>query len=132
MRVQTNELLAVAATGKHALNPNKTCGHTCLDSASSVTSEAMNLGAVALLSELIRASVREELESARIAFAPPPAAALSSHVDVKEARVLLRCSDKTVRRMVDRGLLKKAKLGLGEGSKLLISRESIDQVLGGV
>ena len=77
------------------------------------------------LDALIRSTVREELAAHRLEPCTPGLEILS----VSEAADLLRCSARSVRRMLSTGRLRASKLASGGSSRLLIARAEVERLL---
>jgi excisionase family DNA binding protein len=80
------------------------------------------------LAELIAVAVRRELASQR----PVPAhAARNERLTIKEAAERLRCSERHVRRLIALQRLSATRLTAGGSSRVMVSRASLERLIGG-
>jgi excisionase family DNA binding protein len=82
------------------------------------------------LRSLIRDVVREELAQA-LARISQPQPESSARLTVEEAAKLLKCSTRSVRRYIEQGRLRASRATHGGGSRVLISRDSVEELTGG-
>ncbi len=76
------------------------------------------------LAELVKAAVADALANATVAD-EAAMGGLRALVTLAEARALLRCSDRQIRRLVATGELKSVRRVKGGSSRVLIPRESL-------